>query len=233
MNLKKTAIAFLCVTLLLPQLAQAHFLWLVSKSGDEGPQGIHLYFGELAEPDDPALLDRVLSAQIWQLDAAGKKVELKSSKGEESIIAKPVIKEPSVVGLTHDYGVLTRGENSFVLRYYAKAFHNASSAEWNKIDSSKQIPLDITPEYKDEFHITLHVKWNGKPLPNAEIKIEDDEANFEAETTTDENGQFTFPVPKSSLLSIRVKHVEEKEGELDGSKYSSIRHYSTLALPIK
>lgn len=234
MKLKTFLTVLICFSLFLPQLAQAHFIWLVSATGENSPEAIHLYFGELAEADDPELLDRVESAQIWQLNAEGKKVDLKSAKGEESIVATPAIKEgPSIAATAFDYGILERGGSAFVLRYYAKTVHKNSAADWNKIDSAEHLALDITPERTDEFQIKLTVKWQNKPLANAELKLEDDLGNYEAEATTDENGQFSFPTPKSNILSIRTKHVEEKEGELDGTKYTSIRHYSTLALPLK
>jgi len=49
---------------------------------------------------------------------------------------------------------------------------------------------------------------------------------------TDEHGRLTFATGKSGLYALRARRIERQAGERDGKKYGSIRHYSTLALPV-
>ncbi|MEZ6049234.1 MAG: DUF4198 domain-containing protein [Planctomycetaceae bacterium] len=218
--------------LLYPNFVQAHFIWLLPQSSAEGAL-IHLYFGELAEPDDPALLDRVAAVKIWQLDANGKKTALSTSKGDEAIEAVPLIKGvPTVIGAEHNFGVLKRGDSSFVLQYYAKTFVNTPPEQWGAIDSSRELKLEILPVKKADSQFELQVNWQGKPLENSELKIEDDKGEIEIEGKTDADGKFSFSASPERVLSIRAKHVEETAGELDGASYSDIRHYSTLSLKL-
>ncbi|MCA9041969.1 MAG: DUF4198 domain-containing protein, partial [Planctomycetaceae bacterium] len=139
---------------------------------------------------------------------------------------------PTVVATSHNWGVLQRGDLSFVLQYFAKTYHNAKPAEWSQIDSSTALKLDITPQLLDDQQVQLLVKWEGKPLANAELKVEDDQGDVELEGKTDAEGKFSFKAPADHIYSIRAKHVESKAGESDGKKYSEIRYYSTLALKL-
>ncbi|MCA9040896.1 MAG: hypothetical protein KDA65_11160, partial [Planctomycetaceae bacterium] len=92
MTLKRIALCLFLNLALLPGLAQAHFVWLLSQPSEGNESQIQLYFGELAEADDPSLLDNVASAQLWQMDTTGKKIDLTTSRGDESITATPIMK---------------------------------------------------------------------------------------------------------------------------------------------
>ncbi|QDU80193.1 Nickel uptake substrate-specific transmembrane region [Polystyrenella longa] len=233
MKLRRLFLAGVVGLVLLPQLAQAHFLWLLPLATEETGIQVHLYFGELAEADDPALLENVMAAKVWQMAPGGKKVDLSTAKGEESIIAIPTIKTgPTVVAASHNYGVLERGDSSFVLQYYAKSYNDAKPADWGTINAASALKLDITPKQLGGDEIQLQVKWDGKPLADAELKIEDDKGDVELEGKTDADGNFVFTAPKGHLFSIRAKHVNEVAGEQDGKAYSDTRSYSTLALQL-
>lgn len=218
------------VTLLQPVAAHAHFLWLVQTANTQGKQ-LHLYFGELAEADDPDLLDRVKDAKVRQVSAKGQLRELKLTKGSDSLLANLTSdSNGSMFVLSHDLGVMSRGGDSFLLRYYAKTGPALGDEAWKKIDCGKQLALDVVPErIGDEVQVT--VKWQGKPVAGAEVKahgpgIED----FAA--TSDENGIALFSIGKDGNYSIRARHIEDKGGTSDGDSYTSTRHYSTLALTI-
>lgn len=70
------------LTLLQPLTAHAHFLWLVETTSN-GENQLHLYFGEVAEGDDPDLLDRVASAKVQQLNKQGQLKRLKLVHGDD------------------------------------------------------------------------------------------------------------------------------------------------------
>src|SRR5436853_197943 len=50
--------------------------------------------------------------------------------------------------------------------------------------------------------------------------------------TADKDGTFGHPPVKGGLCGVRARHVEAKQGELDGKKYKEIRHYSTLVIQV-
>ena len=210
-----------------PAVASAHFPFLHLKPAENGPPELHVYFSESAVPDDPALLDRLLGAEVWQLSKDGEPTPLTLKKGEASLTASPTSAGPAAFGFIKDYGVISRGGQPFLLQYYAKTF---SGHEAWKTSTAKSLKLDIVPELKSD-ELTLTVLWEGKPLPNAEVVVEGGIEFIEGKA--DEAGRFTCKVPDPALYSIRAKHVEAKPGERDGKRFDDARHYSTLVLDLK
>ncbi|WP_339734628.1 DUF4198 domain-containing protein [uncultured Gimesia sp.] len=213
--------------------AFAHFLWLLPQAeGKNNAAKVQLYFGEAAEPDDPDLLKKLTDIKVWEKTSKGQLETYKLTAGDDSLFITPKPKGAgrAAYGLDHTYGVITRGESQFLLKYYAKAFPQKSQRVWSKINTSEQLPLEIVPVLKGE-EVTLQVNWNGKPLADAELKIIGPETSSETVTAaTNAKGQFQTKLT-DGVYSIRTKHTEEKKGEHKGDKYDSIRHYSTLTLP--
>lgn len=213
--------------------AHAHFLWLLPQpEGKNNAAKVQLYFGEAAEPDDPDLLKRLAGIKVWEKNVKGQKETYSLKSGDDSLFITHQSKGAgkSVYGLNHTYGVITRGESQFLLKYYAKAFPQKSQRVWGKIVCSEELPLEIVPVLKGE-EVTLQVNWNGKPLADAELKIIGPKTNSDSITaTTNAQGQFQTKL-SNGVYSIRAKHVEQKKGQHEGDKYESVRHYSTLVLP--
>lgn len=213
--------------------AQAHFLWLLPQAeGKNNAAKVQLYFGETAEPDDPDLLKRLTNIKVWEKDSQGKLQTYSLTEGDDSLFVTPRSKGAgeAAYSLNHTYGVITRGESQFLLKYYAKAFPQKSQGIWNKISCSKELPLEIVPILKGE-EVTLQVNWNGKPLPDAELTMTGPQTGSESVTVmTNAQGQVQTKLT-DGIYSIRAKCTEKKQGEHDGDKYDSIRHYSTLTLP--
>lgn len=230
---KRISILLLSVLLMLlqPAAAHAHFLWLVRTTSDAGDQ-LHLYFGELAEADDPDLLDRVADAKIQQLSQQGTLQQLMMTKGSESLVAQLGDEaKSSAFLLTHDLGVMTRGDDTFLLKYYAKTGPALGNKVWNSIASSKHLTLDVVPRQVGKT-VEVTVVWNGTPVAGAQVKaygpgIED----FEAES--DDKGIAAFPIGKDGIYSIRARHIEDKAGSTADDEYTQTRHYSTLALLVE
>lgn len=227
-----TTIACL-LALFVSNQAQAHFLWLLSQAeGKNNAAKVQLYFGEAAEPDDPDLLKRLTNIKVWEKSANGKLQTYSLTEGDDSLFVTPTPKGAgkSAYGLDHTYGVITRGDSHFLLKYYAKALPQKSQGVWNKISCSEQLPLEIVPVLKGE-EVTLQVNWNDKPLADAELKIIGPKTSSESITaTTNAQGQVQTKMT-DGVYSIRAKHTENKKGEHKGDKYDSVRHYSTLTLP--
>ena len=126
----RVAFALLIPMLLLPTVVNAHFLWLVRHVDKDTGAQLHLYFGELAEPDDPDLLDRVADAAVWQIDANGETKRLNLEKGSESMQAKlGDAPKNSMFVLQRDLGVIERGGESFLLRYARRP--RQRSGDWD------------------------------------------------------------------------------------------------------
>lgn len=220
-------LALLAVLFFLPAQADAHFLWLVT-SEDGGK--LHLYFSEGAEPGEPELLRNARGATVHLLTAGGVPQKVDMDVGDDSLVAplKSGEARNALFVLRHDYGVISRGESTFLLRYYAKTGPALGSPAW-KIDARKHIEFDIQPE-ANENDIRLTVTWNGKPVAGSEVLIAGPGVDLKA--NSDKDGVVTFKKGKPGLYSVRARHIEEKEGEHAGKKYSSVRHYCTLAVKV-
>lgn len=208
--------------------AQAHFVW-VALSSSEGTAS--LFFGEGPEPSDVELLDRVAQANVFARDADGKYVPLKLEKKVSGSNGSWSVTKGSNAwqGLEAvcDYGVVTKRESPFWLKYYAKYIDRVALNN-QVLCQSEKLPLDMVPSQQGDG-IALQVTMDGKPVAGAEVTIVDD-ANEQQKLTTDATGRVVLRNPKSAVYSVRAKWVEEKSGENEGKKYESIRHYSTMAL---
>ncbi|MBI1311548.1 hypothetical protein GC176_09600 [bacterium] len=225
----KHCLLLMALLLLFPSVSRAHFLWLLTESA-EGESRVHVYFGEAAEPDDPELLDRVERAQVWSVGRRDEPKLLSLSKGEDSLTAELSGQATqNAVILKHSYGVLTRGDSSFLLNYYAKAYPFSLPGTWREVGDVQRLPLEIVPSRKGQSTV-LQLKWQGQPAPNCDVVIAGPGLETKLEGTTDEAGIFRCTLPAVGAYSIRARFVQNESGELDGKAYGSIRHYSTLTL---
>ena len=222
------AVAALFAMSLLSQSAHAHFLWLVRADASDSSQ-IHVYFAEAAEADDPDLLDRLQGLAVWQLDGPAAPKEVSVAKGEESLTAGIEAAPSSLFVLSHDYGVISRGEETFLLCYYAKTGPVLGDPAWTKIDCQKLARLDLIPEGQGD-KLVVKVLWQGKPAAGAEVKLSGAGAAFTE--TSDASGIVRFPRGKGGLFSIRARHIEERSGKQGDQEFASARHYATLALTV-
>lgn len=221
----------LILALMWSQAASAHFLWLVTETAGQ-PAKAKVFFAEAAEPDDPDLLDKVVKAEAWTL--AGRRGEprpLTLTKGADALEAElPAEWQQSAVFLRHTYGAMTRGNESFLLMYYAKTYPSALSGTWKAVKDAERLPLEIVPK-PDGAGTLLQVTWKGEYATGASVTITGPGIDKKLEGNVDERGVFRCELPAAGVYSIRAKFVEAKEGELDGTAYQSVRHYSTLSLP--
>ena len=219
----------LTLSLALPAISQAHFIWLLTGSA-ETPGRVQVFFGEAAEPNDPELLNLISKAQAWSAGKWGKPEKLTLTKGGESLEGTLSEKaSQNTVILKHTYGVFTQSESSFLLNYYAKSYPYALPGTWNAVEDDKRLPLEIVPTREGNDTI-LQLRWNGNPSANSEIVVIGPRIKNRLEGTTDESGNFRCKLPTSGVYSIRGKVTEDKAGTHDGKEYKSARHYTTLTL---
>lgn len=212
--------------------ALAHFVWLSVEKDSSGKPAVHVYFAELAEPDSAELLDRVTSIKVLSRSADGKPATVAVTKQEKD-------GDGSLVGALPDgsqglsaqikYGVITRGENTFLLQYYAK-YLDATSANLKAIARDESLPLDVVPHQTDKG-ITLEVLYQGKPAAGAEVVIREPDA-ADVNAKTDEAGRLPLTTTKPGLYSIRAKWVVKETGKEGDKEFSQVNHYSTLALRV-
>ena len=229
LRLFRTSLLTLMGLLTLPQLAQAHFLWIVA--GSQAPDGkIHLYFGESAIPDDPELLRNVAATKLieWQ---SGISHELPLTKGEDSLVATPTAKGPAQYTTSFTYGLMTRGDASFLLQYHAKTYNTDTPRFWTATNNVEKLPFEIVPRL-DDGELVLKVLWDGKPLGEAEVTVSVEGQDDVKGMTEKRSGEFRTSLPMGGRYSFRAKFVEKKTGEHDGKTYQEVRHYTTLALQL-
>lgn len=223
MKLHATA-ATLLLSLAVCCSAQAHFLWIVT---DAATSQAKVFFSEAAEPDDPELLDKVPSFKLLSFEGRDKTSEVAVEKKDDALVAP--LGKAYAAGLSLQYGVLERGGEKFLLAYHATSHVAPIAADWKRVGGEK-IPLEIVPSHQSGKW-TLTVYWQGKPLEGAQITA-GGAGLSKAEGKTDAQGKFVVEPTKSGPLTVRAKHTETAAGKLDDKAYDSIRHYSTLTVPV-
>lgn len=206
----------------------AHFIWLVNDNGV-----IQVYFSESCEPGDAALLEKVTAAKVWALskntraEQPMKDVAITLASGQLSAKSPENV---GIVGLSHDYGVMTRGDKTFLLKYYAKTYSSPLPGEWKELSNAEKLPLEITPKWTGQ-ELQLKVMWKGRPAKDAEITVGGCGLD-QTVVKTDESGIALCKPTTSGQLSVRTKQEEKLEGMFEGKPFASVRSYSTLSLPV-
>jgi uncharacterized GH25 family protein len=200
---------------------QAHFLFLVPEGNG---QAVNLIFSDSLEPDRAELMAKVTGTKVWFRPASGPSVDLKwTDKKEAFHIAAPA-GQSGLATASLKYGVITKGEQPFLLNYYASAWAGKEPVAAAKADP--QLPLQIVPHGGRSFQVV----WQGKPLADAVVAFVGGE---KGEVKSDAQGVFAVPADRKGLVGMRVRQVEEKAGALDGKAYKEVRSYATLVVPLK
>lgn len=228
-NLRRFALLCLALVVGFPANSYGHFLWLHCIDGK-----VHVYFGEDASPDDPELLKLVEKAEVWSHSQAVRGGEAKLTpiaiaKGEDSLVGE-LPKQAGTIGLNHNYGVMSRGGETFSLRYYAKTYTPTGITTAAAVENKDKLPLEITPSWQGQ-KLVLKVTWLGKPAADSEVVLSG--AGLASELKTDAQGEVSIEPKEAGILSVRAKLVESKTGSEGDKSYTSIRHYTTLTLPVE
>lgn len=228
-QMKKMLFQYLALIpcLLFGPLANAHFVW-INKSGEK----INVCFSESAESVEPELLNKVAAAKVWAYvpgdEGGSKATEVPLSLTAESLTGDVDAKATAVI-VSHDYGVVTKGEATFLLKYLAKQHVSPLSGQWQAINDTDRMPLEVTPKWAGRT-LKLAVTFNGQPASGLEVKAAG--CGIDETMTTNEQGIVECRPLSDGVLSVRSKHVTETPGELNGERYESVRTYSTLTLPL-
>jgi uncharacterized GH25 family protein len=228
--MRRFLVAALLFCLAVPA-AQAHFVWVQALTADNAPKTVLLSFGETPAPGEAHLVNKVQQTKVYPLTTSeAKPLELAVVKQDDVASWQgPAAKDLTGLEAVCDYGILAKGEAPFWLNYYAKHL----TAGWDKQTTSprgKHLALEIVPT-ATTGGLDLLVLWQGKPLPNAKVTV-DKPDNRSTELKTNEQGVAEFREGVTGLLAILASHSEPTAGERDGKKYASIKHYSTLTIPV-
>jgi N-acetylneuraminic acid mutarotase len=222
-----TIMATLWLILCASSVSHGHFVWVV-QDGEK----VQLHFSESAESSEPELLKNVATAKV--------RAVLTDNHGGSILVEVPVtLKDESLSGVidpkasavlvSHEYGVVSRGDATFLLKYVAKQHVSTLPGKWAAIDDAEHLPLEITPAW--QLHkLALKVTFQGKPAAQMEVKASG--CGIDETLTTDEAGMVSCEPKADGVLSVRTKQIDPVSGELNGEKYDSIRTYSTLTLPL-
>ena len=212
--------------------AQAHFVWVAVHKDASGQSQAHVWFSELAEADDAALIDKIAQAKVWSRAEGDQRIPLtlvKEVKDGGGALVGKLPRAASALSARCAYGVIERRGTIFRLEYYAKYLDGASDS-FKALSRDEQLDLDVVPELSAK-ECRLLVLWKGKPAVGSEI-VAFDAAGNQRDLKTDEQGVTKLPVGKAGLYSIRAKWVTEESGQEGGKEYKQVNHYSTLALNV-
>lgn len=138
-----TVIATLWLILCASSVSHAHFVWVVQDG-----ENVYLHFSESAESPEPELLKNVAAAKVWAV--------LTDNRGGSILVEVPVtLKDESLSGVidpkasavlvSHEYGVVSRGDATFLLKYVAKQHVSALPGKWSAIDDAEHMPWKSLP----------------------------------------------------------------------------------------
>ncbi|WP_397571810.1 hypothetical protein [Schlesneria sp. T3-172] len=228
MRIRRLVLGLLLMVVSAPATSWGHFVWIAS--GSQAKDGkVHVYFAEAVEPDDPDLLNKLATLKLWQVSQDGKATELKTTKDADSLVADATESSNSIFTVSHNYGILARGDETFLLKYHAKSLPSSDPKSWRGVGNAAVLPFEIVPSPGSEKTV-LTVLWQGKPLEGSIVTVTGPGIEKKLESTTDAKGVVEFDLKSAGLYSIRAKHSEAIKGEHEGKAYTSVRHYTTLAL---
>ncbi|MGE3316126.1 MAG: DUF3386 family protein [Planctomycetaceae bacterium] len=205
--------------------ALAHFLFIRINAPAEAGRSVEVFFSELAEAGDPRFIDKIAPTRLTIQESPGKFEPLEVHRGADRLRAYlPAKGAVSVHGFL-EYGVLKR-EVNFLLRYYPKAI-SGSPAEINALRPAPKEGLEIGVEVRGD-EVALQLIQNGKPIPKAHFTTVDDDLN-NREFDADESGLAIFKPGEAGHHCVYAKAVIPQGGEDNGTKYTEIREFATLA----
>ncbi len=215
----------LCVCFLQTPDVYGHFLFIRINPHAEAGRSVEVFFSELAAAGDPRFIDKVAPTSLAMQTEPGRFEPLKVQKRVDRLRASlPTADSVSVDGMLR-FGVLQR-EVPFLLEYFPKAI-SGDAETVNALKPNPAHSVEIVAKIEGDS-VALTLLQDGKPVPKAKFTtVDDDLVNEELEA--DDSGRAVFKPPSPSHYCIYTKVVVNTAGELDGTKYTEIRRFPTLA----
>jgi len=205
--------------------AYGHFLFIRIGEHAEAGRAVEVFFSERAEAGDPRFISKVAGTQLWMQNEPGKFAPLKTRQGTDRLRAS--LNSDGAVSVTGvcEYGVVER-DVPFLLRYYPKAI-SGPMVDINQLKAHERSSLEIVATVSAES-ITLVLLDHGKPVPRATFTTVDD-ALVNEELKADDEGRALWKPASSGHYCVYTKVVRKESGEHEGTKYTEIREFATLA----
>ncbi|WP_145248926.1 Kelch repeat-containing protein [Aeoliella mucimassa] len=220
----KTWLGVMALLLAMAPMAHSHFTWMSSDSEGRAL----LFFAESPQTPDYKLPEAVTKAEVTLqvADATPQKLTLQTVENEEFIGRQS---DTGVVGNGVLTSVCTYGNyHGTLLTYYVKHYAGdlaaATAAEAAK--PADGFVFDLRPELIKKG-IVLTATRDGEPLEGVAVTLIDPSGD-QAEKETGKDGTVKFYHVASGPLGFIANVTEEKEGEENGEKYTSLSHYLTL-----
>lgn len=215
----------LCAALVLglAGLAQAHFVFVVP---DKDGNSAKVVFSDSLDADENVPISKIFATKLYVRAGDGKPAKLDWKEGKHALETSLAGKGFRVVQGTTDYGVLTKGKDTFALRYHPRAVIGRPT-EAMKPDEA--LPVEILPVFADG-KLKFLVAAKGKAVADAEVTVMPPEGKS-VKAKTDRNG-LTEAHDAAGRYGAWVRQSEATSGEQDGKKYAEVRHYATLVVDL-
>jgi len=204
-----------------PSSVSAHFIWIVKSE-----TGYQVYFSEVPHPESASLLKPLTSVSLTQ-PGSSSKLQLKLVEDSESgngWLACDQADQNLPAMLAHNYGVLTRNEEQFLLQYFAEYFAADKHAS-TQPDPQREFQMTVSNR-NDQWVIGVY--RFGQPVADCgvTIRLDDGEGGVQ---TTDSKGEVWLS-QGAQRISARARFIVNREGEHQGQTYQEVRQYLTLVV---
>jgi hypothetical protein len=207
----------------------AHYPWLKMKTSADGVHHLECYFSDEPAPDKAEFLKYLEKANVVRIERKGEHAAVKLEHTAESVAAViPEDEVDAVYYLTQDLGVRSRGEASYFVKYTSEAGPGLQAMGWQSLRNQKT-GLVVIPKMENGV-LKVTVTYDDKPVANAELNFYT-QADEHPAATTNDKGVAEFPLSGSTLRALKVKFVDPTAGEVDGKKYTEVRHFMTMTFP--
>jgi hypothetical protein len=211
--------------------AEAHFVWVATQDAPKGSKAC-LWFAESAEPGEAHLIEKVKGSKLVlrQLDDSRSPLELAVVRADETGALEAELKRTDAFALEAacDYGVITRGEQTFRLHYYAKHLSVRNEDDCTRLGRTESHALDIVP-YRSAKGWAVRVLFQGQPAAKAELVVHTPSGK-ELTPQLDAAAECQLPDAEAGLYAFRAGMRQEAGAAKEGAADTPARHYATLTI---
>jgi len=222
------SIAWVCVLMAIPSAGLAHFAWVLLPETDS--RQFAVVFSEGLRPDNPEYLAKMANAPVTIHGADGRKTTVALELTEDRLIGWiPDDFDAIAIEVPVTWGVITRGGESFLLKYRALGIVDLSRAEQVKFELTEAAgPLLRLQRHGRSVRLRGSVGQN--PLAATPIKIVGVDETQSVETSP--QGWVAWTPASRGDYGLYAKASQAESGQLAGQNYQEIRTYVTVSVRV-
>jgi hypothetical protein len=152
-----------CLVLATAGAAGAHFVFIVP---DKGGSSAKVVFSDDLSADENVPVTKIAATKLTLRSGDDKPEALTWKKGDHQYDLKVPGKGVRVVQGTTEFGVLTKGKETFLLYYHPRAVIGAPK----EMKADTELPIEIIPVF-DGGKLRLMVASKGKAVADAEGNV--------------------------------------------------------------